>query len=257
MSPCESRRNETRPRPQEDPCDNLLAGAGTSQTQWLDCFRRRLNDTYVEAIRALVAAVEAKDPFTRAHSATVATHAEAMAKRMNLTSAETDTIRAAALLHDVGKIGVPDAILTKPGPLTDAEYAIVKRHPETALVILGHISFLAKERPLILHHHERFDGDGYPDGLAGEQIPLGARVLAIADAIDAMFSPRSYKPAYDLQRVRGELAACAGKQFDPDVTEVALDWLDANPAICETAETTSTLWPAPATAVHFDQDDAK
>ncbi len=231
VSPCESRLDGTRPRPHEDPRDNLLAGAATSETQWLDCFRRRLNDSYVESIRALVAAVEAKDPFTRAHSATVATHAEAMARRMNLTSSEIDTIRAAALLHDVGKIGVPDAVLTKPGPLTDDEYAIVKRHPETALAILGHISFLASERPLILHHHERFDGDGYPDGLAGEQIPFGARVLAVADAIDAMFSPRSYKPAFDRQQVRGELMACAGKQFDPHVTEIAVDWLDSNPAL--------------------------
>ena len=103
-SPCESGLDGTRPRPHEDSRDNLLAGAGTSQTQWLDCFRRRLNDSYVEFIRALVAAVEAKDPFTRAHSATVATHAEAMAGRMKLKSSEIDTIRAAALLHDVGKI---------------------------------------------------------------------------------------------------------------------------------------------------------
>lgn len=239
VSPCESRLDGKHPRPHEYPHDNLLAGAGTSQTQWLDCFRRRLNDSYVEFIRALVAAVEAKDPFTRAHSATVATHAEAMAGRMKLKSSEIDTIRAAALLHDVGKIGVPDALLTKPGPLTDDEYAVVKRHPETALAILGHISFLASERPLILHHHERFDGDGYPDGLAGEQIPLGARVLAVADAIDAMFSPRCYKPAFDRQQVRGELMACAGKQFDPNVTEIALDWLDANPQLGADADATA------------------
>ncbi|MCH8149717.1 MAG: HD domain-containing protein, partial [Planctomycetes bacterium] len=203
----EHEKNLIPTRPREDPRDNLLAGAGTSETQWLDCFRRRLNDSYVESIRALVAAVEAKDPFTREHSATVATYAEAMARRMKLKPSEIDTIRAAALLHDVGKIGVPDALLTKPGPLTDDEYDVVKRHPETALSILGHITFLAAERPLILHHHERFDGDGYPDGLVGEQIPLGARVLAVADAIDAMFSPRSYKPAFDKQQVRDELMA--------------------------------------------------
>ena len=240
VSLCESSEDAAHPRTHEDPRESLLAGAGTSQTQWLDCFRRRLNDSYVEFIRALVAAVEAKDPFTRAHSATVATHAEAMARRMKLKSSEIDTIRAAALLHDVGKIGVPDALLTKPGPLTDDEYAVVKRHPETALAILGHISFLASERPLILHHHERFDGDGYPDGLAGEQIPLGARVLAVADAIDAMFSPRSYKPAFDRQQVRSELMACAGKQFDPNVTEVALDWLDSNPQFGADVDATAT-----------------
>jgi putative nucleotidyltransferase with HDIG domain len=211
--------------------DSLLEGPEPLGSRWLDCLHRRLNDTYVGSIRALVAAVEAKDPYTRAHSATVATHAEAIARRMQLSSNEIDTIRTAALLHDVGKIGVPDIILTKPGPLTDEEYTVVKQHPETALAILGHISLLASERPLILHHHERFDGGGYPDGLAGERIPIGARVLAVADAIDAMFSPRSYKPAFDMNCVRNELERCSGKQFDPQVTAVALTWLDESPAV--------------------------
>ncbi len=107
------------------------------------------------------------------------------------------------------------------------------------MAILGHVTFLTSERPFILHHHERFDGDGYPDGLAGEQIPLGARVLAVADAIDAMFSPRSYKPAFDRRQVRGELTACAGKQFDPDVAEIALDWLDSNPALGAAVDATA------------------
>jgi len=211
--------------------DHLLDDVDRVESRWPDCLPRRLNESYVESVQALVAAVEAKDPYTRAHSATVATYAEEFARRLGLPTAQIDTIRAAALLHDVGKIGVPDAILTKPGPLTDAEYDVVKQHPETALAILGHISLLAAERPLILHHHERYEGGGYPDGIAGEDIPIGARVLAVADAIDAMFSPRSYKPAFDVDRVRNELQSCAGKQFDPDVTKVALEWLDDAPAV--------------------------
>lgn len=196
---------------------------------WMRRMRQQLRSTYLESTRALVAAVEAKDPFTQAHSLTVATYAEEIGKRMKLSSGMLGTIRAAALLHDVGKIGVPDAILTKAGPLTTDEFEIVKRHPDTALDILGHVSFLMDERPMILHHHERYDGRGYPGGLAGDAIPIGARILAVADALEAMFSPRSYKPAYGVDRVRAELTAGAGSQFDPAVTEVALERLDETP----------------------------
>ncbi len=150
------------------------------------------------------------------------------------------------MLHDIGKIGVPDAILTKPGRLTDEEFDVIRKHPETALDILGHVSFLTDERPLILHHHEHYDGNGYPHGLGGDRIPIGARVLALADAIDAMFSSRSYKPAYDTARVRSELQHCAGRHFDPDVAEVALGCIDdrsieAHPG--ETAPAVATCDP--------------
>ena len=191
--------------------------------------RHHLRSAYVESTRALVAAVEAKDPHTQAHSLAVATYAEAIGMRMRLPMRMIETVRAAALLHDVGKIGVPDAILTKPGPLTDQEFDIVKRHPETALEILGHVSFLSEERPLILHHHERYDGRGYPAGLAGDRIPIGARILAVADALDTMFAPRTYKRPYDVDRVRTELAAGAGHQFDPAVADVTLRWLAETP----------------------------
>lgn len=192
----------------------------------IERIRQQLRTTYVESTRALVAAVEAKDPYTREHSLAVATYAEAIGKRMKLHAPMLETLRAAALLHDVGKIGVPDAILTKPGPLTPEEFDIVKRHPETSVEILGHVSFLTDERPLILHHHERYDGRGYPAGLSGDQTPIGARILTVADALDTMFSSRSYKRAYDLNRVRRELASQAGRQFDPAVVEVTLRWLD-------------------------------
>jgi diguanylate cyclase (GGDEF)-like protein len=198
-------------------------------SHWVERLRLHLRSTYVESTRALVAAVEAKDPYTQAHSLTVSTYAETIGKRMQLPSRMIETLRAAALLHDVGKIGVPDAILTKPGPLTEEEFNIIKRHPETALEILEHVSFLSDERPLILHHHERYDGTGYPAGLAGDGIPIGARILAVADALDTMFSPRSYKEPYHLDRVRSELVAGSGRQFDPTVTNVTLQWLDESP----------------------------
>lgn len=188
--------------------------------------REQLRSARLESMRTLIAAVEAKDPYTRAHSFTVSRFAVAIGRRMKLHNDRLAALRTAGLLHDVGKIGIPDAILTKPGRLTEEEFTLVKRHPETALEILSHVSYLREERPMILHHHERYDGGGYPAGLAGEAIPLGARVLAMADSLDAMFSPRSYKPAYDQQRVRREIVKGVGTQFDPAVSRVTLDWLD-------------------------------
>ena len=200
------------------------------EASWIHGIRQHLRYSYLETTRALVAAIEARDPYTKDHSVIVSHYAEIIAKRMKLQGSLCRTIRAAALLHDVGKIGIPDAILTKPGPLTDDEFEIIKRHPQTGLDILEHVSFLAEERPLILHHHERFDGRGYPAGLKGEEIPIGARVLAVADAIDAMLSPRTYKPAFSTDRVLDELRKGAGSQFDPRVTEKALQWLEHKPA---------------------------
>lgn len=198
---------------------------GTSH--WVTRVREQLRCTCLESTRALVAAVEAKDPYTRDHSLNVAAHAEALSRRLGFSARQVDTVRVAALLHDLGKIGVPDAVLTKPGPLSNVEVDLIQRHPRTALDILGHVSFLDNELPIILHHHERYDGSGYPDGLAGEQIPIGARVLAVADAMDAMFSGRCYQPVYDRQRVRAELHAGSGSQFDPKLVASVEAWFDA------------------------------
>jgi len=181
-----------------------------------------------ESAHALVAAVEAKDPLTRDHSLTVASISEALGRRMQLAQGLLDTLRIAALLHDVGKIAVPDAILNKPGPLTSEEFDIVKTHPARAVEILRPMRHLSAARRIILHHHERFDGNGYPAGLRGKRIPLGSRILGVADAMDAMLSARSYKAAYDVERVGQELRTGAGRQFDPAVTTVALRWLKDN-----------------------------
>jgi putative nucleotidyltransferase with HDIG domain len=196
-----------------------------------ETFQRRLRQTYLESTRALVAAVEAKDPYTERHSLAVSHYAEVIGARLDLPLDQIETLKTAAILHDIGKIGVPDAILQKPGPLTPGEFAIVQKHPQLAAQILGHVSFLAVEVRLILHHHERYDGTGYPDGLRGDQIPYGARILATADALETMFSPRSYKPGYDIDRVRTELTSRAGSQFDPQIAREVVNWLRDLPVV--------------------------
>jgi len=195
----------------------------------LERLQQQLKQTCLESTRALVAAVEAKDPYTRQHSMTVAFYSEALGRELGLEPDQIDLCKTAAILHDIGKIGIPDALLTKPGPLTPAEADLIKRHPMVSVQILEHISFLKSELPAILHHHERYDGRGYPAGLAGESIPLSARILHVADATDAMFSQRSYKPGYELERVLAELESGQGSQFDPQIAATMIEWLKRNP----------------------------
>ena len=212
----------------------LVGGVGTAApfgqaAHWMARLRQHVRFAHSESTRALVAAIDARDPYTRAHSQTVANYAEQIGRAMHIHGSRLEALKAAGLLHDVGKIGVPDAILTKPGPLTSHEFEAVKRHPQTALEILSNVSFLSDVQPLILHHHERFDGSGYPAGLRGDEIPIGARIIAVADALDTMLSPRTYKSAYPLDRVRCELLAGAGTQFDPEVVRVTTELLDESP----------------------------
>jgi HD-GYP domain-containing protein (c-di-GMP phosphodiesterase class II) len=204
--------------------------------RWFDGVRRHLRPVNFESMQALLAAVDAKDPYTRMHSLNVAVYADAIGRRLRLPSQTLRTLQAAALLHDVGKIGVPDAILNKPAPLTLEEFDAVRRHPQIALDILGPMRCLTSHRPMILYHHERYDGFGYPGGIAGEHIPIGARILAVADAVDTMLSPRTYKQAYCLDEVRAELIASAGRQFDPHIVGMTLEWLDeTRPNVCPPA----------------------
>jgi len=189
----------------------------------------RLRDACLEATRAFVAAVEAKDPHTKQHSLTVAYYAEQLARLMELDAARTRAIRTAAMLHDIGKIGIPDRVLTKPGKLTSEELELIRHHPVISYQILEHLSYLREELPIILHHHERFDGTGYPAGLAGRAIPFGARLLHVADSIDAMFSRRSYKADLTLDEVLEEFHRGRGTQFDPELADLAIRWLLDNP----------------------------
>jgi putative nucleotidyltransferase with HDIG domain len=190
---------------------------------------RRLRHAHVDSIMALVGAVEAKDPYTRHHSLNVSLNADALACALRLTAREREDVRIAAILHDIGKIGLPDHILTKPGPLTHVEFDLMKEHSVIGAAILQPIAFFSRIRPLVLHHHEWFDGRGYPAGLRGEHIPLGARILHVADAIDAMASPRSYKQPYPLERQIEQLVSGRGRQFDPDVADAAVAWLQSSP----------------------------
>ncbi len=196
-------------------------------TLWAARIRQQLSHARCEVTRALVAAVEAKDPYTNHHSEKVAEYTQRIAASLGLSARQSAVLRNAAVLHDVGKLGVPDAILCKPGPLTDEEFETIKRHPRIGVDILRHISHLTSELPLILHHHERYDGSGYPDGLAGEAIPFGASILAVADALDAMLSRRSYKEPYKVDRAMEELVRQKGRQFDPVVVDHAIECLSA------------------------------
>ncbi|HOD82201.1 MAG: Cyclic di-GMP phosphodiesterase response regulator RpfG [Planctomycetes bacterium ADurb.Bin126] len=184
----------------------------------------------MDGIRALAGAVEAKDPYTRRHSEQVAHYAFHLAVHVGLDHRQTESIRVAALVHDIGKIGVPDVVLSKPGPLSDAEFALVRRHPELGADIVRNMPTFAREADLVLHHHERWDGQGYPNGVAGRDIPLGARIIQLADSIDAMLMPRLYKGAYPLEHVIAEIRQCAGEQFDPELSRALLDWLSVNPS---------------------------
>ena len=194
----------------------------------------------LDSVQALVRAVEAKDPYTRRHSEQVAHYAVNLATAMNLPETAVQSIQTAALLHDVGKIGVPDQVLTKPGPLTEQEFEYVQRHPALGADILAKVTLFGQEAQLVRHHHERWDGQGYPDGLAGEECPLGARIIMVSDCIDAMLMERTYKKGYPPDKMIGELIRCAGTQFDPTIAAVAVQWCRSNPDKLIVPETTPT-----------------
>ncbi len=179
-----------------------------------------LQEALVGTIRSLAETIDAKDPYTRGHSERVSLYAEAIGRGLGLGSEELRTVRYAGYLHDVGKIGIPDAILSKTGKLSLEEFNIIKKHPVRSERILEPVSFPFPVQPIVRHHHERFDGKGYPDGLAGEEIPLGARILLVADAYEAMTSDRPYRKAHTAERALKELMANKGTQFDPRVADV-------------------------------------
>jgi putative nucleotidyltransferase with HDIG domain len=173
-------------------------------------------------LEALLAALDTRDTETEGHSERVAAYTMLIAQRLNLSEEELPHIERGALLHDIGKIGVPDHILYKPGPLTPDEWEIMKQHPVVGYKMCMKIEMLRPAAPIVLHHHERWDGKGYPYGLSGEEIPLGARIFAIADTLDAMTSDRPYRKALSFAQAREEIERCAGAQFDPELVKVFL-----------------------------------
>jgi diguanylate cyclase (GGDEF)-like protein/putative nucleotidyltransferase with HDIG domain len=171
-------------------------------------------------IYALAATVDAKDHYTYGHSKKVSQYAVVLSEALGLPQDRITTIRAAGLLHDIGKIAIPDSILNKPEALTRKEWKPVKAHPELGVEILRHVIDLVNCLPAILHHHEHYDGKGYPSGLKGENIPLEARILSIADAYDAITSMRPYRKQLSPQQALDELKRCCGTQFDPELVDI-------------------------------------
>ena len=189
---------------------------------------QKLEQAYLDMIQTLRYTVEAKDPYTRGHSDRVSEFSVLLGEKLGLSEEQIKTLRVGGLFHDIGKIGIPDSILLKTDKLSDDEYSEIKNHPSIGAHILGAASIFKDIIPIVKHHHERFDGRGYPSGLQGEEIPFLARIAAVADTFDAMTSKRSYRDALDLQYVKDEIQRCKGTQFDPQIADAFLDILENN-----------------------------
>jgi len=186
-----------------------------------------LESGYLEALGSLANALEARDLETRGHVERISSQGVAIARQLGLSEGDVEAVRVGALLHDIGKIGIPDAILRKPGPLTPEEYEVVKRHPIIGDKILAPIPQLQKARPAVIAHHERYDGTGYPFSLKGEDIPIQARIVTVVDAFDAMTESRPYHAAMSIVRALEELQWNKGTQFDPRVVDAFFEVLHA------------------------------
>jgi putative nucleotidyltransferase with HDIG domain len=199
-----------------------------SRTKQLAEKHRELRTAYIQTIRALAEAVDAKDAYTRGHSERVGVYASKIAREMGMDRDSIERIYIAGLLHDVGKIGVRDAVITKPAKLTKEEYDEIKRHPGIGAKILEPVSFLEDIVPCVRHHHEWYDGSscGYPQQLRGDQIPLGSRVILVADTLEAMSSDRPYRKGLPLDSVTEELEKYSGSQFDPSCVQPCLRLLE-------------------------------
>jgi len=186
----------------------------------------KMRKVYLDTIRALAAAIDAKDPYTKGHSERVAETSVALAQELNLSDRDIEDIEYTALLHDIGKIGIADKILGKKGSLTNQEYEKIKEHTIMGANIIEPVDFLKNSYEAIYHHHERYDGKGYPDGVKSKDIPVFSRIIAVADAYDAMNSDRPYRKKLNKDKILKELTDQSGKQFDPEVVEALISVLD-------------------------------
>jgi len=184
---------------------------------------KNLHSAYLDTISALANAIEIRDPYTRGHTDRVTLTAEAIAVKLGWNSDRLFDLWMGCTLHDIGKIGVPDCILNKPDRLSADEFEVMKTHPVVGVKIIEGIPFLEPALPYVLHHHERWDGEGYPEGLAAENIPLEGRIMAVADTFDAMTSDRPYRPRRSIEEAIAELKRCSGTQFDPEMVRIFLD----------------------------------
>ncbi len=201
---------------------NILSGQLAFVIQNADLFKN-LQKAYIDTLSALTSAIDAKDSYTRGHSERVTELSIKLAAACDVPELEIENIKLGGLLHDIGKIGIPEAILNKPGRLTDEEYDIIKSHPDLGVHILGKVEFLEHIVPIIRHHHERYDGYGYPSGLKAENIPLLARIVSVVDTFDAMTTNRPYRKALSIEESLAEIEKCSGGQFDPFVVERFVD----------------------------------
>jgi len=182
------------------------------------------------SITSLAQALEARDPYTRGHSENVAKIVVGMAELTQLEPAELETLRIGAKLHDIGKIGIPDSLLLKDGPLSKMEVKIFQRHPIIGADILSPIVSLAEMIPVVLHHHERFEGGGYPNGLKGEEIPLWSRMTAVADTYDALTTDRPYRRGFPQEKALQIITEVRGTQLCPECTDLCFRWIKTHPA---------------------------
>ena len=194
----------------------------------LEDSKEQLEQAYLDMVETLRYTVEAKDSYTRGHSDRVSEYSVLIGEKLGLPEDQIKTLRIGGLFHDIGKIGIPDSILLKPAKLTDDEYSQIKNHPSIGAHILGSAVIFKDIIPIVKHHHERYDGNGYPSRLKGEEIPYMARIAAVADTFDAMTSRRSYRGPIDIEHVKEEIKRCEGTQFDPQIAEAFLDILNNN-----------------------------
>ncbi len=186
----------------------------------------KLEKAYLDSIETLRYTVEAKDPYTKGHSDRVSAYSVLIGQKLGLSEDDIKTLRVGGLFHDIGKIGIPDSILLKEAKLTDDEYSEIKNHPSIGAHILCNAEVFKDIIPIVKHHHERYDGKGYPGRLKSDDIPYLARIATIADTFDAMTSKRTYRDAMPIDFVKEEIARCAGTQFDPELAKVFLDILE-------------------------------
>ena len=213
----------------EQDLETLMSVASTAAISIENArLQQTLIDAYKSTIRALAAATDAKDPYTCGHSQRVMEYALLAGTALSFSDEELEVLEYAGILHDIGKIAISDSILNKPGSLTPEEWGIVREHPQIGADIIKEIPFLEKASTLVLHHHERYDGKGYPDGLKGEDIPMGARLLAVADTFDTMTTDRAYRSALPVDYAIGELYCYAGTQFCPVAVKAFVSGLRMN-----------------------------
>ena len=187
---------------------------------------QELERAYLDTIGILRQTVEAKDPYTRGHSDRVSEYSVLIGKKLGLDENTLHILKIGGLFHDIGKIGIPDSILLKESKLSDEEYSQIKNHPMIGVHMLGDAAIFTDILPIVKHHHERYDGRGYPSQIVGDDIPYVARIAAVADTFDAMTSKRSYRNSLPIDVVRAEIERCSGTQFDPNIAKVFLDIMD-------------------------------